>query len=332
MSGVPPDREDERTLEDISGVGPSKAQALRDAGYETIADVREATQEDLDDVDGIGTALAARIKADVGDLDVEEGAGTVEETEPAEDETETDDADDEADAGGAGEETEDGFEGLTDVSGVSEGRAEALRDAGYDGVDDVRRASQEDLAEVEGIGTALAARIKADVGDLDVEEGAGTVEEAEPTEEDVEVETELQPRGHAEKTPELSEEEARLLDDREHPKFKGQDSHKKKRVTDSWRRPRGQHSKLRKGVKGKGASVEAGHGSPAAVRGRHPSGFEEVRVHTPDELEGVDPDREAVRIASAVGGRKRERIEEVAEEREIRVLNPTYVEVEVTDE
>jgi large subunit ribosomal protein L32e len=324
MSGDP--HEDERTLEDVSGVGPSKAQALRDAGYETIADVRAATQEELDDVEGIGTALAARIKADVGDLDVEEGTGTVEEAETEE----ADDADAESVADDADAETPTD---LTDVSGVSEGRAEALRDAGYGSVADVRRASQEDLAEVEGIGTALAARIKADVGDLDVEEGAGTVEEAEPTpEEDAEVETELQPRGHAEKTPELSEEEARLLDDREHPTFKGQDSHKKKRVTDSWRRPRGQHSKLRKGVKGKGASAGAGHGSPTAVRGRHPSGFEEVRVHTPDELDGVDPDREAVRIASAVGGRKRERIEEVAEEEEIRVLNPTYVEVEVSDE
>ncbi|MFW6153492.1 MAG: eL32 family ribosomal protein, partial [Halobacteriota archaeon] len=64
----------------------------------------------------------------------------------------------------------------------------------------------------------------------------------------------------------------------------------------------------------------------------HPSGFEEVRIHTLEDLGGIDPDRQAVRIAATVGGRSRERIEEVAEERGIRVLNPTYVEVEVTDD
>jgi large subunit ribosomal protein L32e len=48
-------------------------------------------------------------------------------------------------------------------------------------------------------------------------------------------------------------------------------------------------------------------------------------------LEGVDGDVEAVRIASKVGARKRERIEEEAEDAGIRVLNPTYVEVEVNE-
>jgi len=54
-----------------------------------------------------------------------------------------------------------------------------------------------------------------------------------------------------------------------------------------------------------------------------------VRVHRPEDVEDVDPDREAVRIASTVGGRKRARIEDAAEEAGVRVLNPTYEEVEV---
>ncbi len=98
----------------------------------------------------------------------------------------------------------------------------------------------------------------------------------------------------------------------------------KKRTPESWRKPRGALSKQRRGIKGKGDLVEAGYRSPTAARGLHPSGFEEVRVHNVDDLEGVDGDTEAVRIASKVGGRKRERIEDVAAEREIRVLNPTY--------
>jgi len=225
---------------------------------------------------------------------------------------------------------------LEDISGVGESKAEALREAGFESIEDVKEADQDDLAEADGIGNALAARIKADVGDLEVTEETeaeiedeGVEEEAEPEEA---VETELQPRGLTEKTPELSEDEERLLNRRKSegkPQFNRQDYHKKKRTPESWRRPRGQLSKQRRGVKGKGPKVQAGYRTPEAVRGKHPSGFEEVYVENLDDLEGVDGDREAVRIASAVGARKRERIEEEAEEQGVRVLNPTYEEVEV---
>ena len=225
---------------------------------------------------------------------------------------------------------------LEDISGVGESKAEALREAGFDSIEDVKEADQDDLAEADGIGNALAARIKADVGDLEVTEETeaeiedeGVEEEAEPEEA---VETELQPRGLTEKTPELSEDEERLLNRRKSegkPQFNRQDYHKKKRTPESWRRPRGTLSKQRRGVKGKGPKVQAGYRTPEAVRGKHPSGFEEVYVENLDDLEGVDGDREAVRIASAVGARKRERIEEEAEEQGVRVLNPTYEEVEV---
>ncbi|MDQ2049743.1 50S ribosomal protein L32e [Natronolimnohabitans sp. A-GB9] len=225
---------------------------------------------------------------------------------------------------------------LEDISGVGESKAEALREAGFESIEDVKEADQDELAEAEGVGNALAARIKADVGDLEVTEETeaeiedeGVEEEAKP---DEDVETELQPRGLVDKTPDLTEEEERLLERRKSegkPQFNRQDYHKKKRTPESWRRPRGTLSKQRRGIKGKGPKVSAGFRTPEEVRGKHPSGFEEVYVENTDDLEGVDGDREAVRIASAVGARKRERIEEVAEEEGIRVLNPTYEEVEV---
>ena len=226
-------------------------------------------------------------------------------------------------------------ENLEDISGVGPSKADALEDAGYESVEDIKAASQAELAEVDGVGNALAARIKADVGDLEVSEDTeAEIEDDEPEAEEAEedVETELQPRGLTEKTPSLSDEEERLLEQRRRvgkPQFNRQDYHKKKRTPTSWRKPRGQLSKQRRGIKGKGDTVQAGFRTPKAVRGKHPSGFEEVRVHNVDDLEGVDGDTEAVRIASAVGARKRERIEEHAEDAEIRVLNPTYVEVEV---
>ena len=324
------------SIEDIAGVDGETAETLRAAGYESVADLQDAEQDDLAELDDIGNALAARIKADVGGLEVDEETEAEVEEETTEDESEADadeaDADDEAEAD---EEDEDDLENLTDISGVGNSKAAALEGAGYDTVDDVRGASQDDLAEVDGIGNALAARIKADVGGLEVrEETEAEVEEEAPEEPAEEAETELRPRGLTEKTPDLSENEQRLLNERNklsQPQFNRQDYHKKKRTPTSWRKPRGQLSKQRRGIKGKGDKVEAGYRKPEAVRGKHPSGFEEVRVHNVDDLDGVDGSREAVRIASTVGGRKRERIEEEAEDRSVRVLNPTYVEVEVEE-
>jgi large subunit ribosomal protein L32e len=228
------------------------------------------------------------------------------------------------------------FQDIEDISGVGATKAEALREAGYDSIEDVKAASQAELAEVEGVGNALAARIKADVGELEIEDDAEAEiedeEDVEAAEETEEVRTELRARGHADKTPDLDAEASRLLKQRRRvskPQFNRQDHHKKKRVPTSWRAPRGDLSKQRRGVKGKGDTVEAGFRTPTAVRGKHPSGFEEVRVHNTDDLDGVDGDTEAVRIAASVGGRKRERIEDRAEEDGIRVLNPTYEEVTV---
>ncbi len=230
---------------------------------------------------------------------------------------------------------EEELQELTDISGVGPAKADRLNEAGIETVDDIRELTQEELADIEGIGNALAARIKADVSDLEVaEETEAEVEDDSETEaeEDEDVETELQPRGLADKSPELSEEEERLLAQRERvgkPQFNRQDYHKKKRTPTSWRRPRGGLSKQRRGVKGKGPKVEAGYRTPKSVRGLHPSGFEEVRVENTDDLDDIDGDRQAARIGSTVGARKRERIEEEAEDAGIRVLNPTYVEVEV---
>lgn len=313
-------------LTDLGGVDEAVAEALHEAGYETVEHVAAADQDDLEAVEGVSTALAARMKAETAGVEVSDevdaAVADLGETESTE-AIETDDSDE--DDGETDEITE-----LTDISGVSEEKAEVLREAGYDTVDYIRGASQDELANVDGIGMALAARIKADVGDIDLDETVEPDIEEEKEEEDVE--TELVARGLVDKTPELDEETERLLDQRRtvgKPQFNRQDHHKKKRVPTSWRRPRGQLSKQRKGVKGKGATVEAGFRTPEAVRGLHPSGFEEVRVHNTDDLDGVDGDRQAVRIASSVGGRKRERIEEEAEDEGIRVLNPTYEEVEV---
>ena len=68
--------------------------------------------------------------------------------------------------------------------------------------------------------------------------------------------------------------------------------------------------------------VSIGYGAPAEARNLHPSGFKEVMVYNPTDLEKIDPKVQAARIGHSVGTRKRVAIEAKAEELGIRVLNP----------
>ena len=106
------------------------------------------------------------------------------------------------------------------------------------------------------------------------------------------------------------------------PKFKRQESWRYKRVKENWRKPRGIDSKMRKKVKGWPPSPEAGYRSPKKIRGLHPSGYKEARVQTLEDLNAIDPKTQAIRIARAVGGKKRVEILALADKRGIHVLNP----------
>ncbi len=106
------------------------------------------------------------------------------------------------------------------------------------------------------------------------------------------------------------------------PKFRRQEWFRFAKLGEKWRRPRGSDSKMRLGIRGKPATVSVGYRSPKSVRGVHPSGLIEVLVHGPRDLEGLDAKKQAVRIASSVGGRKREQILAKTKELGIRVLNP----------
>lgn len=107
------------------------------------------------------------------------------------------------------------------------------------------------------------------------------------------------------------------------PEFNRHDSHKKKRLSTSWRKPRGLHNKMREQVAAKGKPVRPGFGSPSEVRGFHPSGFREMLVRNLADLDRSEG--YAVRIASTVGRRKRAEIEAKALEMDRKVLNPKTI-------
>ena len=126
--------------------------------------------------------------------------------------------------------------------------------------------------------------------------------------------------------PQLDDEVKKALSkrnaaNRKRPAFKRQNWFRYKRLGQKWRRPRGMHSKMRTRRKYRPPVASISYRGPAAARGLHPSGFAEVVVHRPADLEAIDPQREAARIAATVGDRKREVIETRAAELKIRVLN-----------
>ncbi|NOQ54467.1 MAG: 50S ribosomal protein L32e [Thermoplasmata archaeon] len=108
---------------------------------------------------------------------------------------------------------------------------------------------------------------------------------------------------------------------KERPKFRRQEWFRYKRLGDTYRKPRGMHSKMRMGYKYRPSRAKIGFRGPKAGRGLHPSGFEEVLVHNDKGLEDLNPKTQAIRIAHSVGGRKRNVIQEKADDLGLRVLN-----------
>ena len=128
------------------------------------------------------------------------------------------------------------------------------------------------------------------------------------------------------KKPKLTPEKKKALALRnemsaERPEFRRQQWFRYVRLGEEWRKPIGVHSKSRKSWGYRPPNVKGGYRGPAAARNLHPSGFEEVRVFNVDELNGVKPETQAVRIGGTVGAKKRINIVKKADELGIRVLN-----------
>lgn len=121
----------------------------------------------------------------------------------------------------------------------------------------------------------------------------------------------------------MADEKMRLIRARNGKRadFKRQCLSQKKKLDDVWRRPRGLQSKKRMQKRAKGPLPRPGYGSPLAVRGFHPSGYEEVLVFSPADLEGLNPETQAVRVGRTVGNRKREIIQDKALELGLKVFN-----------
>lgn len=106
------------------------------------------------------------------------------------------------------------------------------------------------------------------------------------------------------------------------PNFVRQESWRYKRVKENWRKPKGIDSHMRKQIKGWPKLVKVGYRGPKMARYLHPSGYNDILVHNVNELSKLDHKKDAARIASGVGKRKRKEIIEKAKSLKIKVLNP----------
>jgi len=212
---------------------------------------------------------------------------------------------------------EDIIKEFTSLKGLGESKAKALYEAGYESIEELADATVKELSEVKGITSALAKDIKDQVSEA-VKDKSETVEEDKADEEIIEVPTaELK----------MDPESLRLLKVRKKqklkkPHFVQTDQHKKKRLKDTWRKPKGLHNKKRQYILGKGEMARPGYGSPTAEKGLHPSGFIEVLLDRIQDVDNIDPNTQAIRIARTVGQRKRLEILKKAKSMGLKILNP----------
>ena len=216
---------------------------------------------------------------------------------------------------------------FTDLTGLKEENIEELKSIGIETVDDLKAAVNDD-AKVKEIVKALSG-----VGPKTVDkwrsqlEGEAVAEKPKKAAPVEVVEDDAEDKAYAVKAkPELADETADALAKRaiisgRRPAFKRQEWFRYSKLGESWRRPKGIHSKMKRSLKRRPPVVDIGFRGPITARNLHPSGFEEVLIHNIDGLENIDPKVQAVRIGGTVGTKKRLEIQARADELGIRVLN-----------
>ncbi len=86
---------------------------------------------------------------------------------------------------------------------------------------------------------------------------------------------------------------------------------------DKWRKPRGEDMLLRKDD---GMLVQSGYRTPRAIRGKHPSGYDEVLIQSARDFNGMKP-HQAARLSGTIGRKKKIALIKIANEKKIHVLN-----------
>jgi large subunit ribosomal protein L32e len=121
-------------------------------------------------------------------------------------------------------------------------------------------------------------------------------------------------------------EQKRLIElrkkiNKKRPSFRRVESWRYVRIKDSWRKARGIDSRTRIKSKSGVKSPSVGYRGPKKVRGLHPSGYEEVRVHNINEMKDLNNKKHAIKISTNLGVKKRISVIDYAQSRGFKVLN-----------
>ena len=244
---------------------------------------------------------------------------------------------------------------FTKIKGIGKAKAEALYNSNFDTLEKLKKANVKDLVKVDGVTESIAKNIKNHFTDktkttkpkvpkkekIEKPKSEKVPEEKpkpekktvkktkEKKEKKPEEETEAEEeeeKYRVKKKPKLSKELGKSLMLRKKikkrtPDFLREEWFRYKRLPKNWRKPDGISSKMRINLNYRPSKVRVGFRGPRDVRGLHSSGFEEVIVNNVNDLIGINPDKQAARIGSSVGTKKRIDIEKKADELNVRVLN-----------
>ncbi len=114
------------------------------------------------------------------------------------------------------------------------------------------------------------------------------------------------------------------------PSFTRQDAHKKKKLSSSWRKPRGIDSKKRL-MKNNRVIVKPGYGTPSKLRNKDSQGREIVVVSSLKDLGLLDPKNHSIVVSKRIGLKNKLAIFEEILKKGFHVHNISNVEKYISD-
>lgn len=105
------------------------------------------------------------------------------------------------------------------------------------------------------------------------------------------------------------------------PKFIMQDAHKKKRLKNKWKRPKGSDSKIRYQKRGYRRRLSIGYKTPKSIYGLNKDGLKSILVKSKKDLEKINTKSEGIIISKKIGTKKKIEIIKQAKNKSIKILN-----------
>jgi large subunit ribosomal protein L32e len=108
---------------------------------------------------------------------------------------------------------------------------------------------------------------------------------------------------------------------RKKPKFAMQDFHKKRRLKNKWKKPKGLDSKMRFMLRGYRGRISVGYKSPKIIFGLNKDGLKGILIKSANDLHNIKEKYEAAIISKKVGAKRRLDIIRLAQKMSIKIMN-----------